>query len=79
MFRTLDTTEELEYFKLLYNFEDTKRFCESKMAHCDTCKKDVNYWLKEVTKIIDTKKSHSHYKYFLDLKRRMEIFIRRKY
>jgi hypothetical protein len=79
MYTNTDTKEELEYYKLLYNFEDTQRFCEAKQLNPIDCKRCVTNWLREVNKILETRKNHTHYKFFLNLKIRMDTFLKRRY
>lgn len=79
MLRTIDTKEELEYFRLLYNFEDTERFCKQKILKSIDCKNDVRIWLREVNSIVDSRKNHSHFKFLCDLKRNMEGFLKQQY
>lgn len=79
MYNNTDTKEELEYFRLLYNFEDTRRFCELKQLAPQECKRSVNNWLREVNRILETKKNHSHHRFFVNLKREMEEFIKHRY
>jgi len=79
MYKNTDTKEELEYFRLLLNFEDTKRFCEQKLLNPINCKREVNSWLREVNKILETRKGHTHYRFFQDLKRKMDEFLKHRY
>ena len=72
--RTPDTKEELEYFKYLYNFEDTISFFKDRLVVLKDVKKDVYHWLKEVNRILENK-NHSHHKYLVLLKDQMEQFL----
>jgi hypothetical protein len=72
--RTPDTKEELEYFKLLYNFEDTLTFFKERKVVLKDAKRDIFYWLKETNRLLGDK-NHSHHQYLVILKNKMEQFL----